>query len=209
MLSSTGSCLLKMMLLPVSFVVITLAVLTPAVHFEERARTVTVGEDIPALFPVVVRYGHADGAGEARIVFHRHLEAFMEQVPNPTFRVEPEEAASLKKGLPSLHQVMATPHEERHFGAGGFEVEDLGNGRQRFEVSGTWDDDRVNKGWYETDGQTIEAQRYVVYFGPGIALMYSPIIVIASLGFWAFAMWLWERRRRRSTLVFGPPGAPR
>jgi hypothetical protein len=161
-------------LLLLSFVAISIPVGRRVSRREEKRRTVAVGARVPDVFPVLVVYpGSGPGGMEARIVYHRALAPFLREHPDYSFSVRPDEARKLNGYLgthPSLAEVTMSQEANPPFGAGRFDVQVLAGGRQAFKVEGTWDDDRVNIGWYETDGRSITPSRYVTYFGPGIVL---------------------------------------
>ena len=84
----------------------------------------------------------------------------------------------------------------------GFTVERLTEGRQRFKVWCTSDDDRANTGWYEAASGGYTPLEHENYFGPGIALasmgeaaklMFR--IYGVGIAFCVAMAWAWRRRR--------------
>lgn len=203
MLRSVFIAIVALLLFITSFMGISIPVARMLIAREEKARTEVVGQTVPGAFPVLVVYSKGPSTPEARIVFHRALPDFLREHPRHSFFVPQDATARLNAylaGHPSLEEVTQSVQPDQPFGAGRFQVEELGNGRQRLRVEGTWDDDRVNVGWYETDGSSIEPQRYLTYFGPGFVMKSLPISGAITLGFWMLAVVLWRRFTQRTAV---------
>lgn len=171
--SCFGSCAIVFVL----FVLLTVVDFVPLIRMgidrEQRIRTQTVGKDIPRLFPVVV-VSPSDGGGlQAAIVFHENLEEYRKAHPASSFVVPMDKVTELNAQIKKYSY-------DSGYGVGKFSVSALPNGRQAFEVSGTWDDDRVNIGWYEADSKGFSPKRHVWFFAPGLVMTYFLLVLMLN-----------------------------
>ncbi|MCL5105148.1 MAG: hypothetical protein M1133_13695 [Armatimonadetes bacterium] len=172
----TQSCVRGCFVVFVVFFILSVLDVVPltglAIKLEERARTLAVGKDIPSMFPILVlSRPKSDKRYRAAIVFHESLASYLNNHPDHSFKVPLSQAGGFNEQLKkySYHSSL---------GVGRFSVTELSNGKQRLKVEGTRDDDIVNIGWYDADSSTFTAIKYVRYFGPGLALMYLPIVIL-------------------------------
>ncbi len=148
-----------------------------------------VGKTTPAQFPILVISPVSGGSYEARIAFKWSLNEYLKNTPGHTFIVPNGQEDLLNKNLDAKYTYYNLPTNDQGSypcGTGGFKVEKrLPNGHQLIKVNGTWDDDRVNIGWYEASREGFKPLYYQFYFGPGVAM---------SAGFSGFAanfmLWL-------------------
>ncbi|MEN6356833.1 MAG: hypothetical protein ABFD83_07080 [Armatimonadota bacterium] len=142
---------------------------------EEKARIEAVGSNIPDMFPVLVTTPvKSSTLPDVAIVFNKDLADYLEAHPGSKFIVPISRVDELNSQLKRFTY-------DSGFGVGGFSVTKLPGGRQRFKVEGTWDDDRVNIGWYEADSSSFKPIKCVWYFGPGLVMKYTPVIFVFNL----------------------------
>ncbi len=159
-----------------------------AIVYEEQARTRPVVGQIPRSFPVVVFF---DGTGQ--LVLHKNLLTFLKECPDCTFLVSRVSARQLSRQLKGL-----SSSGDLGSGPGRFDVKQLPGGRQLFKVEDLGDSDRVSISWYEADARDIKPLRYLTYFGPGIVMMYAPVVLIADAFLVTAVVVVYRRRGKKS-----------
>lgn len=65
-----------------------------------------------------------------------------------------------------------------------FKIEGVSNGQQQLMVNATFDDDRMNIGWYEATEKEIFPRYHTLYFGPGQVLGTFPVAILLTVALW-------------------------
>lgn len=143
-----------------------------AMNLQDRALKQQVSGETPPMFPILVITPQGVGSGlRADIVYQRDLPQFLENHPEFSYLVPPGQEEVLNSQLRGRSRAGRNPPDfnaesgdpwQAHF-----RVEQLSEGRQNLEVFSTWDDDRMNTGWYEATDKDILPQYHSSYFGPG------------------------------------------
>ncbi len=181
------------------YVSVFFGILLGGIAVQEHARTIRVGKAIPSTFPILVvsrAPGHKDYS--ARIVYQWALQDYLRKTPGWSFTVPEGKDEYLNAQLAA--QTEAIWHAWGNgcpFGAGGFRVERLPDGKQRFVVDGSWDDDRVSRGWYVADARHFYPRSYLWYFGPGLCMMLAPVAIVGVCVVAVVDSTLRKRLRRR------------
>lgn len=134
---------------------------------------------LPALFPVLVI---ADE--RPQIVWGDKLEEFKAAHPDYSFLVPPEKVAAYRQQIEANVRARQSPPNfdwgsELPWSAS-FKIEGHANGRQQLLVDATFDDDRMNMGWYEATEKEILPRYHTLYFGPGQILGTFPIAILIT-----------------------------
>jgi len=161
----------------------------------EYKKTVNITNKVPNLFPVfVVSSSGKSGDLIPAIVFYENLQKYLKAHPDYSYTVPTDKVEQLNKYLKKYNY-------DSGFGVGRFSVT-TNNGKQLFRVDGTWDDDRVNIGWYEATPKTFTPKRYCWYFAPGYSVVYLVLItivnVIMSLLFYGLLQIYYYHQRKRN-----------
>lgn len=152
--------------------------------------------NIPDVFPVVVRV-----EDKAQIVWGDNLSQYLKEHPNYSFLIPEHKTDRFNDQIKSNTQAtQASPNSDvgsdRPWDAF-FTVNTIAPGKQAFKVYATWDDDRMNVGWYEATDSEISPQHYTSYFGPGLAFTHGPITALITAAIWIIVPRLIRRYRRR------------
>jgi hypothetical protein len=82
-----------------------------------------------------------------------------------------------------------------------FKIKQLSETRQLLKVRYDGDDDFVNIGLYETDGNEIFPKYHTFYFGPGVAMVSLPVAFLANIIVWIVGLVLYVGYRKRRLVV--------
>ena len=192
--------LLLIVLLPISFIAVFMSLFffLAEVRFKQP-----VLDTVPRMFPLLVLVpGEPDGQLRGRIVYHKDIEEFLEEHPEHTFLIpeEQEEAINNQLDQDSRYHRRDFDWQSPYPWHASFQVEQREPGRQKLKVSATWDDDRVNIGWYEATDQDFTPTQYQFFFGPGLVMRVFMESVVITIVLWLVAwilLWLIRRRRRK------------
>jgi hypothetical protein len=187
-------------------------------HFTDvqaRLRKVPVGSRIPSIFPVlVVSGGDKPGDYRAKVVYHEDLQEYLKTLPSYSYLVPEGQEKSLNRYLKdSLHGKAWTFDDQQGWmDPGWFSAKTLPGGRQLLEVHRSFDDDRVNVGWYIADVKSFRPTYYQFYFGPRLVLRAFPQSLLANGILWVvlYGVYWWIRRTRvrQSALLRLKPDEP-
>lgn len=185
----------------VSFPIGCLVVTKNLVNLEIEKATVTVTDDIPSRFPILITW-QSDQELRAATVYHRDLEEFTANLKAFSYLVPEGQAAYLNKALAQQSRSATKPYnfdwESAQPWSARFKIiEQFPDGSQRLEVESTWDDDRDNVGWYTAHRQKIVPERYLSVFGPGLALGQLPIAILITSGIYIAGFIVVHRVRKR------------
>jgi len=165
----------------------------------ERGKSKVDGE-IPDYFPVVVRV-----EDKAQIVWGRYLGQYLKDHPDCSLLIPENQTDKFKSQIKSNIRGAQSPptidtSSDLPWDAF-FNVRTIAPGKQAFKVYATWDDDKMNVGWYEATDKEISPQYHSLYFGPGLAFTHFPIAAMITAALCLTASRLIRRFRRR----FAPP----
>jgi hypothetical protein len=187
-------------LLLVLFIITLVVVSLPIFKVVDGRFKEEVINDIPRLFPILVITPSKEGNDiEGQIIYKEKLDEFLANNREYTFLVPQGQAEK-------LNQVFLQKCRMRTGGYDWdspipwyeyFKVKQVENNRQQLEVFCTWDDDRVNVGWYETDGKEIFPKFYKFYFGPGVCFIVLPLGFAANVFIWGIGLYFYKRYRKR------------
>ncbi len=157
----------------------------------ERSVTREVRGETPKLFPVLVVVPEQSGARYAAyVVVNEDLEEFKREHPDFSFLV-PKAAETF------LHETAhhyKYPRDRRAY----FKVEQLGMGRQSFEVRYPLFEAH-SVGWYEATAQGFEPKRFLRWHYMMTGITALPMLLAAAVFYWlltkALNLWLWSRWR--------------
>jgi len=152
--------------------------------------------DTPDVFPVVVRVDD-----RAQIVWGDNLTQYLKEHPSYSFLIPENQTDIFKSQINSNTRAkLASSNSDSESGKpwdAFFTVKTIAPGKQAFKVYATWDDDRVNVGWYEATDSEIFPQQYTSYFGPGLMFTHGPIAALITAAIWIIVSRLIRRFRRR------------
>ncbi len=153
----------------------------------EQKNTVAVSGNIPDLFPILVISG-GDQSPTAKAIYYRDLKNVTGQMSSYSFLVPKGKEELLNSQLRNQSRSLMSPpdfnSESDNPWFASFEVKEIAPGRQTIRLSNTWDDDRVNIGWYEATDKESFPKKYRYYFGGVFALLalgFSIFFTIVSL----------------------------
>ena len=159
--------------------------------------------ELPGYFPIVVVT-----PGQAQIVWKENLATFIEEHPDYSFLVPPDKIEKYREQVRDNVRANQTPVNFDQSSPipwdADFEMHSLSHGRQGFKVDATFDDDRMNVGWYEATDKEIFPTYHKFYFGPGLVLGLAPIVIGVTILSWivgGFAFKYFQRRRARARLL--------
>lgn len=174
-------------------------------HLVEGRFKKEVGADIPAIFPVlVITRDVQPDSYRAQIIEYRQFAQFKEEHPRYSLLVPQGKEQGLRK------QIIARNRSRRNDTSwdspdpweATFHVKQISPSRQAFEVHSTWDDDRVNIGWYEATEKELFPKFHMFYFGPGIVLPLFPVSLGITIFIWHIP-WIMRRWRRKKISPVG------
>ena len=163
-------CLLFVLLSPVLFVLTCVAVGQVAMADLKAQKTVRLEAEIPKSFPVLGFWRSDDGVAHCRAFFYGDLTEARAAIPELSLIVPGDGTETCEQSFAYAREHSAwsdafdwDPRElySASFAVGPSEP----SGRQALQVSYCLDDDSVNTGWYESDGQNLYAPRHLVTFG--------------------------------------------
>ncbi len=148
---------------------------------------------LPNSFPVLVL---ADE--RPRIVWGDKLEEFKAAHLDYSFLVPPEKEAEYRQQIEANVRARQSPpsfewDSELPWSAS-FKIEGHANGRQQLMVDATFDDDRMNIGWYEATEKEILPRYHTLYFGPGHVLGTFPVAVLITAAIWIVVRIVWRAK---------------
>ena len=142
------------------------------------------------IFPIlIITPGGKDGTYKAQIVYKKDLNSFIENNQEYTYLV-PEDSEGRRD-----KEILQFPRSGDQWHAA-FTVEESVDGRRSAKVECTWDDDRVNIGWYEATDKEIFPKHYQFYFGPGLVMRAFPIAFALDVTVWV-AVFVARRRSKK------------
>lgn len=157
---------------------------------------VRVSDPVPDMFPVLV-VSRDNGESHARIVFSWAVPLYVRHLRNYSFEVpmaERDRLAAEVERRTAVDYLRASGRPDKPaFGVGCFEVEKSSSGWQMLRVEGTWDDDRLNIGWYNASGKNVRPLYYLSYFGPGQVLRVLPLSILVNAFMWVGIVVAWRR----------------
>ncbi len=160
--------------------------------------------DIPEVFPIVVRVDD-----KAQIVWGHSLAEYLKEHPNYAYLIPEHQTEKFEGQIKSntrANQASSNPDSESAPPWDAFfTVKTISPDRQAFKVYATWDDDRVNVGWYEATDKEIFPQHYTTYFGPRLMFTHLPIATLITAAIWIIAWRLIRMVRRRFTTPVKEP----
>lgn len=158
-----------------------------------------VGSDVPSIFPVLVITETLDkGTYKAEIVPYKDFNGFKQERPRYTLLVPKGIEAQLRS------QVQKNNYSKEQWFAN-YEVKEVAKGRQALKVDFTWDDDRVNTGWYEATDKEIFPKYHQFYFGPEISLPVLPLSIILTIIIWNMPRLLKRFTKKKSDFAASKP----
>ncbi|MBS1808612.1 MAG: hypothetical protein JST84_10515 [Acidobacteria bacterium] len=148
---------------------------------------------LPDSFPVLVI---ADK--RPQIVWGDKLAEFKATHPDYSFLVPPEKEAEYRQQIEANVRALQSPpnfdwDSELPWSAS-FKIEGHANGRQQLLVDATFDDDRMNVGWYEATEKEIQPRYHTMYFGPGHVLGTFPVAVLITATLWIAVGIVWRAK---------------
>ena len=191
----TLKSLLLIVLFPISFIAVFLSVF-PMLDASTRK---PVLDSVPRMFPLLVLVpGEADGQLRGHFVYHKDLDEFLETHPEHTFLIpeESEEAIRAQLDRENRYHRRDFDWESPDPWRAWFQIDEREPGRQKLLVFATWDDDRVNMGWYEATDQNFTPTHYKFSFDPGLAMQSFFMSGVITVFLWIVVA-LFLRRRRR------------
>jgi hypothetical protein len=163
--------------------------------FTERGKRRVEG-GLPDAFPVVVRVGD-----KAQVVFGDDLNQYLKDHPNYSFLIPQHQIDKFQSQIKSdTRATKSPPNFDETYDLpwdAFFTVQTIAPDKQAFKVYATWDDDRVNVGWYEATDREMLPQYHTEYFGPSLAITYFSIAAGITAALWLIAQRLIRRFRRR------------
>lgn len=156
----------------------------------EQARQVVRGS-LPDLFPVLVFANQ-----QPHIVWGDKLEAFKTAHPEYSFRVPLENEATIRTQVERNVRGRQSPlnfdwDSDLPWSAT-FRIEGHREGRQQIRMEATFDDDRMNIGWYEATEKEIYPRHHTLYFGPGHVFATLPLAVVLTAVLWLIVGITWR-----------------
>jgi hypothetical protein len=131
----------------------------------------------PDYFPVLVVLKNAQRHLEPHVVYYRELEELKRRFPESSFAVPNALISDMQKAL--SNQSKAARVSDAEGWAPRFSVSAAGPNRQRFEVSGSADDDVMNRSWYVVDGGRILPEQYENYGRAQEADSFVAVIIVS------------------------------
>jgi hypothetical protein len=166
----------------------------------EARQVVSVSDPLPAIFPVLVTFLADSGNLSCRIVYHDQLEGFRRAVPETSLLIPAGFESACLEQVREFTRVKDSNFDSddpRPWSAG-FQMSKLSADRQLFEVSATWDDDHVNRSWYEATELDLFAAKHLYLVGPGVALEALAVGTGITAAVVAILLAIWLVRRHRS-----------
>ncbi len=185
----------------------------------EAEKTIAVDQNIPEMFPMLIVYPQTTGRSlSVKPIYHKDYSLLLQNEKNFSFLIpigtEDKINELLKQQSRGYKRPMDFNTESESPWEARVTVERTENGKQAIRFFETWDDDRINIGWYEASDKTFVPKRYLFYFGPAAstpAIFYALVLFFALLvakalyksfrGLRARATIGW--RRNTETLAFG------
>ncbi len=158
----------------------------------EQARQEVQGS-LPDSFPVLVFANQ-----QPHIVWGGKLEEFKTAHPDYSFLVPVEKEATLRNQIEANVRARQSPpnfdwDSDLPWSAT-FRIEGQRNGRQQFRVDATFDDDRMNIGWYEATEKEIFPRYHTLYFGPGHVFSTLPLAFLLTAVLWIVVRIIWRAK---------------
>jgi hypothetical protein len=151
---------------------------------------------IPGVFPVVVRV-----EDKAQIVWGDDLNQYLEEHPNYSLLIPENQTKKFQSQINSnIRGAQSPPSFDTRSDLpwdAFFTVQTIAPGKQAFKVYATWDDDRMNVGWYKATDKEIFPLYHTLYFGPGLACTHVPIAAMITAALCLIASRLIHYLRRR------------
>jgi hypothetical protein len=167
--------LLTVLLIPVVFI-ISFSILF---GIADASKKRDIDSEVPAVFPIIVMT-----SGMAQVVWKGELSSFLQEHPDYSFLVPLNKVDECRGRIQSNTRSNQRPLNFDQLSpipwSADFTVKQLSDGRQSFEVNATFDDDRMNIGWYEATEKEIFPKYHKFYFGPGLVLGLLPIAAIIT-----------------------------
>lgn len=169
-------CICVLLLFPSSCMVIT----GIGFHITEKKFIVKLNKEIPDNFPILIVRDEKSNI-DAKLIYYGQLEQFTKEGVY-TFLVPEGSQAKLNNII-----------QNNKISRGGLDVpwtayfkvlKENNDGSQYIMVELNWDDDDVNKGWYKATEDVIIPDKYLSYFGPGLALSVIPTAFIVNIFLW-------------------------
>ena len=157
-------------------------------HFYVRTfevnKTINVETDIPELFPILVVYpATPERPLSVKPIYYKNYSTLLSTEKDFSFLVpagmENKVNELLKQQSRGFKRPMDFNQESENPWEAHVTVEKSENGKQTIRFFETWDDDRMNTGWYEARDKTFAPQKYLFYFGPSAS---------TPAGFYAFVL---------------------
>jgi hypothetical protein len=169
-------------------------------RYIEAREVVSVSDPLPAIFPVLVMSVSDSETLSCRIVYHDQLEDFRKSARASSFLIPAGFESACREQVREFTRAKDSNFDSddpRPWSAG-FQMSQLSDDRQVFEVSATWDDDHVNRSWYEATEHDLFADRHLYLVGPGVALEALAVGTGLTAAVIAILLAIWLVRRLRS-----------
>jgi hypothetical protein len=158
----------------------------------------SISSTVPARFPFLV-FTSGAGRPSVHVVYQEQLAAFLMRQPASTFLI-PDGADDFYRG----ELARQSRHGRHDFDTRSadpwvaiFEVKRLDGARQAVRLDATWDDDRINVGWYEATERAVRPIAYRHYFGPGLFMKAGMAALVLHAVFWGILVFVSFVRSRQ------------
>lgn len=144
-----------------------------------------IKDEIPAKFPLIVVTKRPEL--HATAVYFEDLPKFQRTNPGSSFVIPDDMENFLRKQVQENVRAKSNDFDESSSipWSASFRVESRSQGQQVIEAQCTWDDDRVNTGWYEATANGFRPLAYQRFFGPGLCFKFgAPCLLLGLILAW-------------------------
>lgn len=168
-----------------------------------RSREVASLDAIPPEFPVVA-IQQSELRAVCRVMFHGDLASAGREVAGISFVVDDAEAPRCMEQIAAQREIVSSgPAGTLPLWSAFVRFSPVSpDGTQEIELSATWDDDWINRGWYVASAEGVQPLRYQGFGAGGVLVAFSKGVA-AGVASSLIATIVFVRRAKRS---FGESG---